>query len=358
MLLVDAEIVVTDEDMPARRRRWHREVARLKDPESRPPPKRVIPAALTVCSRFHDAVAEAFWRQTTVVIETFHHLHGFLQTQPGQIAAANLRSLTFGSKQGWWEYTKNQPETDQPETEFIDRPASLDMFLPFRKLKRLELCHDALVPVYGTLDLPALLTEQELARARPAWCQREAAFEHGLITGIEDPHCDYQRDRYYLRDHILMTIPDTIINQLETLSMYYKASHPGGKDLTADVLDYAKDLRAGAWSLDEATGLARCGRFSSVSLKSDRATGSGQERSAPLRRKALQLWIEARAAVHWVATGDATDGVTASSQWCTWSREWERWAHVVWRQRQPRTYEELFAADGTVKEGIALIQAI
>ncbi|KAH9810077.1 hypothetical protein Tdes44962_MAKER01049 [Teratosphaeria destructans] len=245
--------------MCPRRRRWHQQLARLKNPEIKGLWERAIPAALTVCSQFHDAVAEAFWRNRTVIIETFHHL------ELGQIAAANLRSLSL------LEYVTNHPNTKS-----IGIPPSILMSMPFQKLERLELCIHALVPVYAFLDVTALLTEQGLTRARPAWWQREAAPELELITGTEE--LDRLATNY--AHHLQST------RCFEHLLERFTAGSKGFD--RSRFAELRQDLRASAWSLEDATELARCGRISSVDLRHHGAPGSDKRQSESSSEPKLQ----------------------------------------------------------------------
>ncbi|KAK4891808.1 hypothetical protein LTR27_009660 [Elasticomyces elasticus] len=288
----NAHIRMSPQDPAPRKRRtkWERELRDLHD--WTPPMKTTgTPAVLLVCSHLASAGIMTFWSGNTFVFSTYQTFDTFAGLARPE-AVANITSIELG--EGYHCIESGGPLTvwDAKKGEIRPGPAS----------------------GYQTyVDAEGVNTWAHKIYYGPVLRPRHLVSAH------------------LYRDQALPSIPPKALEKLQSLTMYYWMPYPYmiPTKLSADVLSYAKNLHSGAWNDPPFTY--------NDELRRRQPENENEEKA---NRQYLH-WLEARAAVYWDHSVDATIRVGETygrlhcdravireligMQWCSWAQEWDGW---------------------------------
>ncbi|KAK5688939.1 hypothetical protein LTS10_000919 [Elasticomyces elasticus] len=324
-----------------RRTKWERELRDLHD--WKPPMKTTgTPAVLLVCSHLASAGIMMFWSGNTFVFSTCQTFETFASLARPE-AVANITSIELG--EGYhccesgpptaWGAKKGEmrpvtgfwvPDSARPECwPHADWPPSLDILAKLPKLRHLKL-HVGYLGRQTYVDAEGVNT----------WA-------HKIYYGPV-PRPRHLVSAHLYRDQALLSIPPKELEKLQSLTMYYWMPYPYmvPTKLSADVLSYAKNLHSGAWNDPPFT-------------YNDELRRQPENENEEKANRQYLHWLEARAAVYWDHSVDAT--IRAGESYGRLHRdraEWDGWNYGKTKNEhgilgRPRTLLEMAGEEITVE---------
>ena len=246
-----------------------REVASLNGKKWKPAPADCTVGVLRTSRIVYWDGAAAYWSGNAFAFSTFGMLQKFIDICPK--TPNRLRSVIVGKdnhteKDGDFVREKAWPINEWPQT--------LDILSMLPELKSFELCIGSL---WGQ-SLSKAFEESlwGLRKANMPFCLRDCTTQ--MLTA------------YYARDILIRRIPDEVVSKLKSLKLRYRTNLTGRPDgygwSSCEILQYARDVRVGAWAVCPFEKRDKIGR---------RVPKDGEEST----KQDARLWLEARAAAHW-----------------------------------------------------------
>lgn len=308
--------------------RWDAEIRRLTDPTYKRPRRTKKTNVLLVCVEFYISGVRTFWGGNTFSFKTMREVQEFVDISHEEVRKSVRRIDLF--------HQYPTPPYQMPDyiTGFLGKGPwpgwTMEALAQLPKLEKI----DVATHVYRDMRYEWMIRR---GRSLEEWDDRfrGCVDEQELLDTVygSDSRDNVRHVRHrchplphygrlYSRDAAFKTIPRSTLDQLKSLVIRYHVPDQNSDQdpqplREAEVLQYVRDLHNRAWD-----------------LLPEPHSSSGRH-----QKRVNNLWMEARAAVHFDSVWPADE-----PQWCTWSAEWLK----THKSQKPRSFDELFTIAGGI----------